>query len=200
MALEIIGAGMGRTGTYSLNLALEQLGFGPCHHMADVNTNAEQKAAWRAAGDGHLPDWDAVYAGYRSAVDWPTAHFWLEVAKHFREAKVILTERDPDDWYDSMSGTIAQTMGPASDPDSFGVKVIGAKVFGGRLGDRAHAIQVMRDHNARVVAALPPDRLLVYRVSDGWAPLCAFLGVPVPDEAFPRTNSGAEFRARVMGR
>lgn len=197
MALEIIGAGMGRTGTYSLNLALEQLGFGPCHHMADVNASPEQKAAWRAAGDGRLPDWDAVYAGYRSAVDWPTAHFWLEVAKHFPAARVILTERDPDAWFDSMAGTIAPTIGPGADPDSFGVKVIGRQIFGGHLNDRAHAIATYRAHNAAVRNSLPPDRLLVYRVSDGWGPLCAFLDIDIPDEPFPQTNSGAEFRARV---
>ncbi len=94
MALDVIGAGMGRTGTYSLKLALEQLGFGPCHHMADVLLDPRKKALWRAAGKGMLPDWDVALAGYRSAVDWPTAHFWAELSAYYSNAKVVLTVRD----------------------------------------------------------------------------------------------------------
>lgn len=200
MALDVIGAGMGRTGTYSLKLALERIGFGPCHHMAEVHASAEQKALWRAAGQGQFPNWDAAYAGYRSAVDWPTAHFWREVSGHYPEAKVILTVRDPDAWYDSMAQTIGLTMDAASnDPRSFGVAVVGNIVFGGRFDDRDHAIAVYEAHNAAVKAALPRERLLTYQVSEGWEPLCAFLDVPSPSEPFPRTNSSAEFRAR-MGR
>lgn len=200
MALQVIGAGMGRTGTHSLKLALEALGFGPCHHMAEVMGNAEQMALWRVVGRGGLPDWDAAYAGYRSACDWPTAFVWREVAAHYPEAKVILTERDPDAWYDSMAGTIVPAIGRGNDPESFGEAVIGAKVFGGRLAERDHAIAVYEAHNAAVRAAFPPERLLVYRVTEGWPPLAAFLGVPVPPEPFPRTNSTAEFQARMNDR
>lgn len=197
MGLDVIGAGMGRTGTYSLKLALEALGLGPCHHMADVNADPVQKAYWRAAGRGELPDWDAVYAGYHSAVDWPTAHFWHEVSDHFPKAKVVLTVRGGADWYESMARTIALTMDDTNDPRSFGVAVIGRGVFGGRFANRDHAIGVYEAHNSAVEAALPPERLLVYEVSQGWEPLCDFLGVPVPADAFPRTNSTAEFRARI---
>lgn len=195
MTLAVIGAGMGRTGTYSLNLALELLGLGPCHHMADVNTSPEQKAQWRAAGRGELPDWDVAYTGYNSAVDWPTAHFWRELAAHFPMARIVLTTRDPDAWYTSMTETIFKTMGPGNDPASFGVAVVGNVVFGGRLNDRAHALEVYAAHNAAVKAAIPPERLLVYDVREAWAPLCAFLGKPVPADPFPRTNSTGEFKA-----
>ncbi|MER9224325.1 sulfotransferase family protein [Mesorhizobium sp. M0664] len=198
MALYVIGAGMGRTGTYSLKLALEHLGFGPCHHMADVHANPEQKALWRAAGQGQLPTWDAAYAGYLSAVDWPTAHFWREVSDHYLHAKVILTVRDPEAWYDSMAQTIGLTMDAATnDPQSFGVAVVGNTVFGGRFDNRDHAIAVYEAHNASVKSTLPPERLLTYQASEGWEPLCAFLGVQLPSEPFPRTNSTAEFRARI---
>ncbi|MES0028821.1 sulfotransferase family protein [Mesorhizobium sp. M0040] len=198
MALYVIGAGMGRTGTYSLKLALEHLGFGPCHHMADVRANPEQKALWRAAGQGQLPTWDAAYAGYLSAVDWPTAHFWREVSDHYPHAKVILTVRDPEAWYDSMAQTIGLTMDAATnDPQSFGVAVVGNTVFGGRFDNRDHAIAVYEAHNASVKSTLPPERLLTYQASEGWEPLCAFLGVQLPSEPFPRTNSTAEFRARI---
>jgi len=144
-----------------------------------------------------LPDWDAVYAGYHSAVDWPTAHFWHEVSDHFPKAKVVLTVRGRADWYESMARTIALTMDDTNDPRSFGVAVIGRGVFGGRFANRDHAIDVYEAHNSAVEAALPPERLLVYEVSQGWEPLCDFLGVPVPADAFPRTNSTAEFRARI---
>ncbi|MER9440930.1 sulfotransferase family protein [Mesorhizobium sp. M0340] len=198
MALYVIGAGMGRTGTYSLKLALEHLGYGPCHHMADVHANPEQKALWRAAGQGQLPTWDAAYAGYLSAVDWPTAHFWREVSDHYPDAKVILTVRGPEAWYDSMAQTIGLTMDAATnDPQSFGVAVIGNTVFGGRFDNRDHAIAVYEAHNASVKSTLPPERLLTYQASQGWEPLCAFLGVQLPSETFPRTNSTAEFRARI---
>lgn len=198
MALEVIGAGMGRTGTYSLKLALERLGFGPCHHMAEVMGNPEQKALWRAAGKGELPDWDTAYAGYRSAVDWPTAHFWRQVSDRYPDAKVVLTVRDPEAWYASMAQTIGLTIdASANDPQSFGVAVIGNGVFGGRFDDRDHAIAVYEAHNAAVKAALPPERLLVYRASEEWEPLCDFLGMAPPSEPFPRTNSTAEFRSRI---
>jgi hypothetical protein len=197
VALDVIGAGMGRTGTYSLKLALEQIGFGPCHHMADVNANPEQKALWRAAGKGHIPSWDAAYAGYRSAVDWPTAYFWREVSDFYPDAKVILTVRDPEAWYDSMAQTIRLTMDAANDPDSFAVAVLSNVVFGERFDDRDHAIAAYEAHNAAVRAFLPPERLLVYQASEGWRSLCAFLGVLAPSEPFPSTNSTAEFRTRI---
>src|ERR1700749_3582769 len=101
MALAVIGAGFGRTGTYSLNLALEMLGLGLCHHMADVMQSEQQKAWFRAAGRGEAVDWDAVYAGSPSAVDWPPCHFWRQLAARFPDAKVILTTRDPAKWYES---------------------------------------------------------------------------------------------------
>ena len=197
MALSVIGAGMGRTGTNSLRLALNQLGMGPCHHMFEVMANPEQVPIWRAAGRGELPDWDNAYAGYRSAVDWPTAYFWRELATHYPEAKVILTVRDPDDWFESVSKTIGPKMDPATnDPASFGVAVIGQKVFGGRVTERDHAISAFERHNENVRSALPADRLLVYRTGDGWEPLCAFLGIPVPTEPYPRSNDTASFLAR----
>ena len=197
MGLSVIGAGVGRTGTYSLKLGLEELGLGPCHHMSDVNRSPEQKALWRAAGKGMLPDWDVAYSGYRSAVDWPTAHFWRELAAYYPEAKVILTVRNPEAWYKSVAETIGLTMGPGNDPESFGVAVIGNGVFGGRFDDRSHAIATYEAHNAAVQAALPAERLLTYDVSEGWEPLCALLGKPIPTTPFPRTNSTAEFRARI---
>ena len=99
MSLEVIGAGFGRTGTHSLKLALEWLVFAPCHHMTEVIAHPEQAQMWRAVARGESPGWDAIYAGYRSAVDWPTAHFWRVLAAYYPRAKLILTRRDPDAWH-----------------------------------------------------------------------------------------------------
>lgn len=195
MALSVIGAGFGRTGTYSLNLALEMIGLGPCHHMADVNMSSEQKAFFRAAGSGEPVDWDAVYADYKSAVDWPTAYFWRELAEHFPDAKIILTVRNSGDWYKSAASTIL-AMSSGADPASFGEAVVGQKVFGGRTDDQTHCIEVLEANTADVIDGIPPERLLVYQVSEGWPKLCGFLGVPVPAEPFPTTNTTSEFRAR----
>ncbi len=200
MALEVIGAGMGRTGTHSLKLALEMLGLGPCHHMSEVMARPGQKEIWRAAGRGEPTDWDMAYQGYRSAVDWPTVHFWRELAAYYPNARIILTVRDPVRWHESVMNTIARSMGPDNDQDSFGVAVVAKQVFGGRIADREHAIAVHQAHNAAVAAAIPPERLLTYEVSQGWEPLCAFLGVPVPQAPFPHSNTTEEFRALFKGR
>ncbi len=201
MALEIIGAGFGRTGTNSLKLALERLGFGPCHHMFEVRDNPELLADWQAVARGEAVDWEKVFHGYRSQVDWPGARVWRELAEAFPGAKVILTVRDPDAWFDSVQATIYPFVAARGSHETahmnaiadMGYKVVVEGVFDDRLDDRAHAISVFNDHIAEVQQSLPSSRLLTYDVRQGWEPLCAFLGVAVPDEPFPRTNSSRQF-------
>jgi len=206
MTLEVIGAGFGRTGTLSLKLALERLGLGPCYHMLEVMENPEHAATWQDAVDGKPIDWERLFAGYRSAVDWPAAAFWRELAVHYPRAKVILTLRDPDRWYESVEATIYRRMiAPAVEPERVAQRrmarqLVLEQTFGGRFADRAHAKAVFARHNDEVRSALPPKRLLVFEAADGWTPLGRFLGVPVPDEPYPRTNSTAEFRERVAQR
>ena len=205
--LEVIGAGFGRTGTLSLKVALERLGFGPCHHMVELIENAEQISRWRRLADGETPEWDAVFRGYRSTADWPSVRFWRETTDHFPQAKVILTVRDPRRWYESVAQTIHQAeAGPApADPLAAGMRqVVEGAVwngeFDGRFDDMDHAIDVFNQHNEAVRREISPDRLLVFEVGQGWEPLCAFLDVPVPDEPFPRTNDRQEFAERVRRR
>jgi hypothetical protein len=195
MALEIVGAALGRTGTNSLKLALEQLGFGPCHHMFEVRDHPEQLPYWQAAARGELPDWDEVFANYRACVDWPSARFWREIAAHYPDAKVLLTRRDPDKWFDSVHATIYPVVeswrtcepGRFRDTMEMAWQIVVEQTFGGRLDDRDHAIAVFRAYEEEVRRTIAPERLLAYEVSQGWAPLCAFLEVPVPDTPFPRT-------------
>src|SRR5436190_15849029 len=92
--MHVIGAGVGRTGTFSLKLALNRLGLGPCHHMEAVMQNMPvQVPHWAAALAGRA-DWGAIYAGFGSAVDWPTAAFFRELVKAYPSAKFILTHRN----------------------------------------------------------------------------------------------------------
>lgn len=205
MSLAVIGAGVGRTGTYSLKLALERLGFGPCHHMEEVLKHAPvQVPLWTAAAAGK-PDWKAIFEGYASAVDWPTASFWPELSEVYPEAKFILTTREPERWEASFSATIQTLMQGADDaPEPMRDWFAMATPVLAKAGFEAHAsrnatLAAFRLHDATVRARIPPERLLVYEVKQGWGPLCDFLGVDVPDEDFPRTNDREEFWDRVKG-
>ena len=207
MAIEIIDLGLGRTGTMSLKLALEQLGFGPCHHMEEVIKAPGAEVPWAAAAAGEAVEWDTVLQGYRSAVDWPTARFWREALDHHPEAKIILTTRDPDGWYQSMSQTIHMVLEGREKIENPAMRrimdlahrIISDQTFDGRLGEADHAIYVFRRHNEAVIAAVPAERLLVMEVTEGWAPLCAHLGCPVPEGPFPRVNSTKEFWDLIKG-
>lgn len=199
MALKVIGAGLGRTGTMTLKTALEMLGFGPCHHMVEVFANPSQMGFWRRAATGETVDWEEVFAAYGSSVDWPSAHFYAALAERYPDAKVILSLRDPQRWYDSMSETILKVMEHgdknrfSGDEDSrFAEIIVKDQTFHGDFS-RDNVIAAFERHNAEVRRTIPAERLLVFEAAEGWAPLCAFLGVPVPETPFPRTNSREEF-------
>jgi sulfotransferase family protein len=201
MPLEIIGAGFGRTGTNSLKLALEHLGFGPCHHMFEVRDNPELLPNWEAAARGETVDWDEVFRGYRSQVDFPGARYWRELAQHFPKAKVILSVRDPDAWFDSVQATIAPFLAARGTHPSahvnaiaeMGHQLVAVQVFDDRLSDRDHATRIFKNHIIEVQSEIPADRLLTFDLREGWRPLCEFLGVEAPDIPFPMTNSSKAF-------
>jgi hypothetical protein len=197
MALKVVGSGLGRTGTKSMQSALNILGVGPCHHMVEVFAHPESMQLWIAAGAGK-PDWDAIFDGYHSMVDYPGAHYWRELAAYYPDAKVLHTVRDPDQWFDSTQATIfapasgARNAGPQADFfDSF------MGPMRGHLDDRAYMTRHFLDHTEAVKATIAPERLLIYQAGQGWEPLCKFLGVPVPDVPYPSENSRAEFAARA---
>jgi Sulfotransferase domain len=195
MTLKVIGAAFGRTGTASMREALTLLGLGPCHHMVEVNTREDQKRMWRALVKGALADWDQLLAGYVSCVDWPAAAYWRELMQAYPEATVLLTYRTPESWWDSFEKTVLASIQSTTDQDSLGITLIRDQVFGGRPHDRAHAI-AMYEQNVRLVkATVPAERLLVHHLGDGWEPLCAHLGLPVPEVPYPRRNSASEFIA-----
>ena len=201
MPLEVIGPGFGRTGTNSLKIALERLGFGPCHHMFEVRDNPDLIKDWEALARGESVDWDNVFAGYRSQVDWPGAKYWRELVAHFPKAKVILTMRDPDEWFDSVQATLvpfvkARGQHPAPHPNAIAEmahKLFVVPTFGDGISDREHATRIYREHIVEVQATVSAERLLTFDLRDGWEPLCTFLGVAAPDMPFPKTNSSKEF-------
>ena len=202
MGLRVIGAGFGRTGTSSLALALEQIGFGPCHVMDELWKKPGQLADWQSAARGEPPDWNEVFRGYVSQIDWPGARYWRELAEFFPEAKVILSTRDDETWFESMNSTIvplSRARGLAGSEHIREVAelahdIIIRQTFGGKASCRAHAIAVFHRHNEEVQRSIGPERLLTYQVSEGWEPLCRFLEVPVPSEPFPHANRRDSFR------
>ena len=204
MTIKVFSAGFGRTGTLSLKLALEELGFGPCHHMKEVLGNGEvQVPLWSEALDGK-PDFDAIYDGYQSAVDWPTAAFWRALAAAYPGAKVILSSRSAESWYASIQPTILTVLSapenwppPAVEWLTMVTRVVDRSFEGAK--DEKSILEAFRAHEKAVQATIPADRLLVHQPKDGWEPLCAFLGVPVPSTPYPRTNSKEEFFELMKG-
>ncbi|MFC3088717.1 sulfotransferase family protein [Tabrizicola soli] len=205
MTLKVIGAGFGRTGTLSLKLALEQLGFGPCYHLYEIREHPSFLAPWMAALGGQTPDWSKVFEGYVSQVDWPAAVYWKELHAAFPEAKVILTLRNPVAWFDSLQATIVPSVTIGSEyGDSEHARAVSEMVyrliykglFKDRMTDRDFVLKVWQDHVDEVRRTVPPEQLLEFDVRQGWGPLCDFLGVPVPEAPFPRTNSTEDFLDR----
>lgn len=203
MTIKVIGAGFGRNGTMSLKLALEILGFDKCYHMFEVRQNPGHAGIWQDAARGKPVDWDNLFHGYQSSVDWPSCTFWKEQMARYPDAKVILSERDPERWYESVMNTIypfSVAARQAEDPDvkaqiDMVFEVIWDGTFDGRMDDKDHVIGVYLAHNQRVRAEVPAEKLLVFESTQGWRPLCQFLNRPVPDEPYPRVNTTDEFLA-----
>ncbi|MEO1889767.1 MAG: sulfotransferase family protein [Cycloclasticus sp.] len=215
MTIKVIGVGFGRTGTLSLKAALQQLDYADCYHMFELFGRAGHAKTWRGIVNGEQPNWPEIFDGYQSLVDWPTAYYWREHIAFYPDAKVILTVRDPNDWYDSISKTIftaiesafpegATTPQVPDDAPPFAADqiivaktLIADRIFQGRLHDRDFCISPYNQHIADVKNTVPADNLLVFEVKEGWAPLCQFLGADTTNEPFPRANTQEEF-AKTM--
>jgi hypothetical protein len=217
--VKVIGAGFGRTGTMSLKVALETLGLDPCYHMTEVLAHPEHTGFWISAWRREPADWEGVLGVYEATMDWPACTFYGELMERHPDAKVILSVRDPERWYESVRNTIYELSvivprhplyrigytfvrllvlrGPGN--IDLADEIIWQGTFDGRFEDENYAIEVFERHNAEVQQRVPENRLLVYDVKSGWGPLCEFLGVEEPDEPFPRTNDTAQMRRRLRG-
>lgn len=218
MALKIVGAGFGRTGTMSTKAALDLLGF-PCYHMKEVIINKENKSHldfWRKVANsppGTQQNWNQVFAKYTATVDNPGCCVWRELLAAYPDAKVVLTlhPRGPEAWYDTTIDTIyfSENMWQFKVLEwltpfgrKFGDmshKLIWQRSLQGTMNDRTKAIARYNAHVEELKSAVPADRLLIFRVDQGWAPLCAFLGVPQPDTQFPNLNDRAEIKKTIQG-
>jgi len=218
MPLQVIGAGFGRTGTLSTYTALKQLGF-PCYHMVEVMENKANKGHldfWRdvantPAGTPH--DWEKVFANYTAAVDNPACCVWRELMVAYPDAKVLLTlhPRGAKAWYESTIDTIYFTenrwqfkllryFAPFIRKMGDMVrKLVWQRNHRGTMDDPERAIAHYQQHIEEVKAAVPPEKLLIFQADEGWAPLCAFLGVPVPAGPFPNVNDRAQIKKVIAG-
>jgi len=214
--MKLIGAGVPRTGTLTQKLALEMLGLGPCYHMVDVLADLDQAALWKRALDGEAP-WPEIFDGYQSTVDWPGGYFYRELMDFYPEAKVLLSVREPESWERSMRQTVwavrhgeslVRLLSSAQahvDPQWRGfLEMIDRLIWEGKgTFASGHAkpqqlIDRMIRHNEEVERNVPPERLLVWSVREGWEPLCDFLEIPVPEEPFPHINDRTEFLNRII--
>ena len=203
MNLSVIGSGLGRTGTLSLKLALDKLGVGPCYHMVELWKNQGHLKFWFEALEKES-DWDFVFKGYESTVDWPSTHYWQELFDLNPNAKVIHTVRDPESWYKSVMNTIYPSITRVDTPDADGVsfhgmtnRMILEETFHGKILDKEYALDIFQKHTEKVKEIVPAEQLLIYDLSEGWEPLCEFLGVDIPQEEFPRSNSTESFRKSI---
>jgi hypothetical protein len=205
MALQIVGAGLGRTGTSSLKAALEVLLGGRCYHMYELRERPQDVPRWERALAGEEIDWEAVFGEFRATVDWPAASFWPELAQAYPEAPVLLSRRDSaESWWASMENTIVAVLHeplPEDDPPlarqrRMTIAILNRR-FGERWWERERALAAYERHNEGVRRAVPAERLIEWTPGDGWAPLCERLGLPEPGEPFPHLNTTSEFRGIV---
>jgi hypothetical protein len=203
MGLSVIGAGFGRTGTRSLKAALEELGFGKCYHMVEVFKNPGHMNMWTEVIETGRSNWASIFEGFQAVMDWPASVYYKTLMAAFPDAKVILTVRDPELWYESIRSTFYARSKKYGRfliiiPTIYRFfkaleKVLWQGIFNSRLEDKTYAINIFNEHIEEVKRSVPGDRLLIFEARQGWEPLCEFLDVPVPRIPYPHVNKGQKY-------
>jgi hypothetical protein len=205
VTLRVVGAGLGRTGTNSLKIALEKLLGGPCYHMFELVQREQDTAVWDAAERGEEVDWQSALDGFVASVDWPAAAFWRELLAANPDAFVLLSKRDSaETWWASMEKTIVVALNrpaPPDDPATAERRAVTRRILASRLArewqDRDAAMAGYERHNQAVRDAVPAERLIQWQPGEGWEPICSALGLAIPDMPFPHENTTSDFRARL---
>jgi len=199
MSLRVVGAGLPRTGTASLVVALEYLLGGRCYHMSVIPGHPfDLGPGWDLALAGEKPNWDEVFDGFAAAVDWPASMFWQELSEAYPDALVLLSIReDAETWWQSCNATFLPFARLALEPDwkeGRGLTYLLERFTGTRQWDDAGKMKTAYEqHNARVRKTIPPERLLVWNAAQGWDPICKALGLPVPAIPFPWVNRRSDW-------
>ena len=200
MTLSVIGAGVGRTGTMSLKKGLSNVLNGNCYHMVEVFPRRGDIPIWQAAAEGEMPNWKNFLAGFKATVDWPAAAFWEELANAYPNAVIVLSYRDPEEWWESASKTIFPALIAAEDsPWKSMIFEVLRQRFTADIDSREKSISAYMQHNTRVENRVPSGRLLRWQAEEGWKPLCKKLGIEIPKNPFPHLNSTQDFKNRAPG-
>ncbi len=217
MSIKIIGAGLPRTGTNTLRESLEMLGFTKTYHMKQLLTHPENLHYWTTLKATGTTNWQELYNGYQATVDFPCYPWYKEHMKQYPDAKVILSLRPFEKWYNSYYSTIWTAQNPpesekaamseriAADPRlksvmqvmGFSKQAMSEDHFQGKFMDKEFMEKLFNDHNEEVKNYVPADKLLVFDVCEGWEPLCKFLDVEIPNESLPHTNKKEDFHIMV---
>ena len=196
--IQVIGAGLGRTGTNSLQLALQRLLHGKCYHMFELRNRPEDVAVWKEAACGKFPEWEIFLSGWSAVVDWPAAAYWRELSEVFPKALVILSTRDPESWWQSVSDTIFPALANAKkNPWRDMVMATFENRFTTEINNKERCVEAFNEHNRMVKQRLDKDGLLEWHPKDGWDPICKALNLPIPVDPFPHVNSREEFTIRI---
>jgi len=198
--MKVICAGWGRTGTRSLKYALEHLTGKPSYHMQNILLNKKDAKKWHNSIFLHNEkfDWKDIYKGYGACLDFPSCNYYKELMEYYPDAKVILTVRDAESWVKSWNVLNNQILKSFTfrflakiprtsfklQKDIHNKMILGIDgAFQGVKSDKER-MKKFEEWNQSVIDYVPKERLLVYEVKDGWAPLCKFLDAPIPDMPF----------------
>lgn len=216
MSIQVIGAGMARTGTMSLKFALEELGYNKCHHMMEVMKDSANLVYWNEMHNKRTTDFEAMLKGYQAIVDFPGSLYYKELIQQYPDAKVILSVRDAEKWYLSCRNTIYQVpkgfekftlqikglfnprIKNVLDVYDFATRAIWQNLFKNNFDDKDFAIKIYNDWTDEVKKTVPQQNLLIFEAKDGWEPLCKFLNKPIPTTAYPKLNDTAQFQQKIM--
>jgi len=214
--LKVVFAGFGRSGTTSLTAALERLGFNPCHGTHIVtNIRGSHYDMSQAIIDQDVPKLIEITEsmGYDSTLELHS-NFWREIRELRPNAKYIIILRPYEKWENSVN-TIQWTFTPIKRypllciPTFYRFNQVLASYTAftfnmtmeegwdhwkhhfseeaTALRKKAHETYV---RDAKKFAEEDPEHAFIFNLKDGYAPLCEFLNVPVPDEKFPHLNQG----------